>query len=994
MALSAYIAADRRKALARGRELPDRALGAALFADISGFTALTEALEHELGPRDGAEELTLHLNAVYDALITVIERFGGSVIGFSGDAITCWFSASIWYAPRFPQSMLRRACLRAVLAAFDLQQAIRNHHLIQTPSGRTFTLALKVAVAAGSARRFVVGNPAVQRLDVLAGTTVDRLAEAEHQARQGEIVLSQEVCEILGSALDISEWRDGETTAERFAVVRAPQHTSTNERLPRIGIPLQRSSQPEVPINDRSWLLPAVRARLSEGQVDLPTEIRVVVALFLRFNSPDYDGDDNAGAKLDSYVRWVQEVLLRYGGTLMQLTIGDKGSYLYATFGAPVTYENDVERALRAALALAAPPDSLAWAGAARIGIDSGTTRAGTYGGHTRMTYGVMGDTVNVAARLMMQARAGQILVSQAAQRHGTGLFAWEPLPPLKLKGKTSALLVFHLLGSHDLIEPGFYGDAFVGRETSIDMLLAAAQPMLEGRFAGICYVDGEAGIGKSRLVYEFRQCLRQASVQWLYCPTEQILGGPLHPFSYFLRSYFEQANNQGEQENQTHFDAVLGHLAATLAERRADAGPIVDELWRTRSFLGALVGLYESGSLYEQLDPKLRFDNTLYAIANLLRAASMCAPLVIELEDGHWLDHGSRELVALLCRELSEAPVLIVCSARPDDAGSPFRLALPPDTPERTVVVQALSPDMCRVMAAQVLKSQIGDELAAFLYEQTAGNPFFLEQLILDLRERGALAHFDQAGQHENEFVRGMAEPFFGRPTPLVGLPNGINAVLVARLDRLGDSVRDVVQMASVLGREWSLPILSAMRQDDDDVYAKVRQAEAGQIWNELTEVRFLFRHVLLRDAAYTMQARTRLRELHRRAAAAIEQEHGEDLQRQAALLAYHYQQAEDHGRELQYVRMAGEWAVGQFANADAVGFFSRALELVQPKDIDTRYELLLAREHVYHLQGERTAQARDIAELAELAKQLHSSAREAQVLLRQANYAEAIGD
>jgi predicted ATPase/class 3 adenylate cyclase len=992
MAYTAYIATDRLRALARGRELPDRTLGAALFADISGFTALTEALEHELGPRDGAEELTLHLNAVYDALIDVVHRLGGSVIGFSGDAITCWFDASAHGQPRDPESNLRRACMRAVQAALGLQRAIQAMERIQTPSGRTFTLALKIAVAAGPARRFVVGRPDIQRLDVLAGATVDRLAAAEHQARQGEIILSHEVCDALGAALEIAEWRDDDTAAERFAVVRALHGAPTHERQPR-NTPW-RPSQPEPPLDYRSWLLPAVYARLSEGRGDLPTEIRSVVALFLRFSSPDYDGDDGAGAKLDSYVGWVQEVLGRYGGVLMQLTIGDKGSYLYATFGAPVTYENDAERALRAALALVIPPENLAWAGAARIGIGSGTMRTGTYGGRTRLTYGVMGDAANVAARLMMQAGPGQIFVSQTAQRHGAGSFAWESLPPLMLKGKTAPLPAFRLAGTHDLIEPDFYSGAFVGREASIDALMSAVRPIFEGRFAGICYVDGEAGIGKSRLVYEFRQGLSHQQVQWLYCPTEQILGGPLHPFSYFLRGYFEQATHHGEAENQARFEAVLERLAATLAEPGLQAESVVAELQRTRSFLAALVGLSAPGSLYEQLDPKLRFENTLYAIANLLRAASLCAPLVIELEDGHWLDHGSRELVALLSRELSEAPVLIVCSARPDDTGRPFRLALAPGTPERAIDLQALAPATCRALAAQLLKDEIGDEIAASLYEQTAGNPFFLEQVALDLRERGALAPLQQAGQHWNEAMRGAPDTFTMRPAALVGLPNGINAVLVARLDRLGDSVRDVVQMASVLGREWSLPILSAMRRDDADVYGKVRQAEFGQIWKELTEVRYLFRHVLLRDAAYAMQARTRLRELHRRAAAAIEHEHGKDLQRQAAILAYHYQQAEDRERELRYARLAGEWAVEQFANADAVGFFSRALALAPRDDLAARYELLLAREYVYHLQGERTAQMRDISELTELAEQLRSPAREAQVLLRQANYAETIGD
>src|SRR3954469_11678180 len=172
----AYIASDRRHAIAEGRELPEHARGAALFADISGFTQLTEALAAELGGHRASEELTAHLNRIFHALIAEVHAYGGSVIYFSGDAITCWFDGD--------------EGLRAVAAAFAMQDALAREGRIATRAS-TVSLGMKVAVAAGSARRFLVGDPDVQLLDALAGGVIDRLATAEQHAGQGEVIVDR-----------------------------------------------------------------------------------------------------------------------------------------------------------------------------------------------------------------------------------------------------------------------------------------------------------------------------------------------------------------------------------------------------------------------------------------------------------------------------------------------------------------------------------------------------------------------------------------------------------------------------------------------------------------------------------------------------------------------------------------------------------------------------------------------------------------------------------
>ena len=216
---------------------------------------------------------------------------------------------------------------------------------VTTPSGLTFPLDIKVAVAAGPARRFRVGDPQIQYWDVLAGTTLDRLAAAEHEAKRGEVVVSAEVAIRSIDDMQIGEWREGEEPGWRFAVV-----SGLNRKVEEHSWPIL----PEDALSEemvRPWILPATYERVISGQDKFQAELRPAVALFLRFGGIDYDRDEEAGEKLDAYVRWVQGTIAHYDGSLLQLTIGDKGSYLYIAFGAPVAHEDDAARAILAALA-------------------------------------------------------------------------------------------------------------------------------------------------------------------------------------------------------------------------------------------------------------------------------------------------------------------------------------------------------------------------------------------------------------------------------------------------------------------------------------------------------------------------------------------------------------------------------------------------------------------------------------------------------------------
>ena len=256
----------------------------------------------------------------------------------------------------------------------------------------------------------------------------------------------------------------------------------------------------------KPWILPVVWRRESTGQGLFLTELRPTTALFVRFMGIDYDHDAQAKEKLDTIVSQAQRILERHGGILLELTIGDKGSYLYASFGASHVHEDDAHRAVRVSLELRQLFSDFAFLNSIQFGLSSGTMRVGAYGGTTRKQFGALGDDVNLAARLMMTAAPGEVLISGRVRKAIAEEFVVEARPPMAMKGKAEPLPVFAVLGMQQhrairLQEPT-YALPMVGREREKALLAEKLASVLQGQ-GQVIGVTAEAGMGKSRLVAE-----------------------------------------------------------------------------------------------------------------------------------------------------------------------------------------------------------------------------------------------------------------------------------------------------------------------------------------------------------------------------------------------------------------------------------------------------------------------------------------------------------
>ncbi len=908
---SAYIPIDRRQAMLRGETLPERMTGAALFADISGFTPLTEALERELGPKRGAEELTVHLNSVYDALIAEVHRYGGSVISFSGDAITCWFDGDDGR--------------RATAAGLAMQAAMQQFAEVRTRSGRIISLAVKVAVAAGSVRRFLTGDAEYMLADAMAGRTLERLAAAEHLAERGETVLDPAAAAALEPYLTVAAWRIDDESGERYAAI-----SGLSMAVPETPWP----TMPDEEFTDEqrsAWLLPPIYRRLADGQGMFLAELRPAVAVFVRFAGINYDNDDDAPRKLDQFVRGISHILLRYDGSLIQLTIGDKGSYLFVAFGAPAAHEDDAIRAGSAALDIQTLAGELGYLEAPQIGISIGRMRTGAYGSATRRTYGVLGDNVNLAARLMSAAAPGQILVSDGVRAATGDQFAWERLDNIRVKGKSEPVALSRLLRVRRrrkarLHEPR-YALPMVGRGEELGRFGQLVERALAGN-GQVVGLTAEAGMGKSRLAAEFISLAASRGVA----------------------VYAGECSSYGTTSSylvwQGVWRGIFGLDPADTAEQQAQ--DVADALRRVDPALVGRLPLLQNvlnlsipdNDLTASLDARTRKTALESLLLVYLEAQARLRPLLIVLDDLHWVDPLSADLVREVGRAISGLPVLLLLIYRPASTAALMGCEYVPGIAQLPYFSEFTLREFTAAESEQLiaLKLQqffgdgqtgerpVGQGSVAAIAEKAAGNPFYIEEILNYLRDRNI-------DPHDADALAG------------VDLPSSIYSLILSRIDQLQERQQITMRVASVIGRlfpasmVWGVyPELGRLQEvrNDLDLLSELELTPLDMPDPELT---YLFKHVLTQEIAYESLLYATRAQLHEQIGLYIERTYPKQLDRYLPLLAHHFEHSENEEKKRHYLVQAGIAAQNDFSNTVALSYYNKALPLLPEPEQATIY-------------------------------------------------------
>lgn len=908
-----------------------------MFADMSGFSAMTDELMTH--GQHGAEVLAVVLRKAFGPMIQSVYEQGGFIATQAGDAFTALFPVT---------GSLQEAAQKALTAAADIQQHIQSQARPVTPYGE-FQIAVKIGLSLGQAAWGILESAdSKQAVCYFKGSAIDESARAEQFARREQVILSPSFYEAAREFVQVENMEGHFRLVEYTGKPAEPQPVE----LPAFDLELASRFFPKDLLTQR-----------------FAGEFRQVVGLFVGL--PEVEQE----AKLERIMQSVFELQKRYSG-LVKLYFGDKGPHILVIWGAPVAYENDVERALSFILDLRTRAKTQLHAG-----ITYRIAHAGCIGSALSEEYATFGRGVNLAARFMTSAPEGEIWVDEFAARRARANFDFEYIEARNFKGFSQPQKVFSLLGRKPAREIEYIGQ-MVGRESEIQQLQGFIQPIFEGQTAGLMLVFGEAGIGKSRLVYQFLAQIPAERAAWFLAQTDQLLRESLNPFRYWLRHYFGLSDQAGEERNKRNFDSKLDELIETLP------GPeLAETLERTRSCLGALFGLRWPASLYEQLDAEARYQNTLIGLTALLQAESLRQPVILFIEDIQWLDDDAagylpRLLRALTADENVHYPVALIATSRYEG------LKLPLDAlPHHKIDLERLDRESLAALAQFHLGGAASKTLLDILESRAEGNPFFAEQILRYAQEEHLLT--EQEGQWS-----------FTQAENLLTLPVNVNALLIARLDQLVQDVRETVQTAAILGREFEIRVLAhllelqELRPADLDLTGTISAAENEAIWAALSEIRYIFRHALMWDAAYNMQLHARRQALHAVVVEALENLYANDLSSHYGELAYHAERALLPEKARGYLFKAADAAKSAYQNSQADDFYTRALKMTPPNDLVGQYDLLMARLEIYHNQGRLEECQRDLQLLDELVRKIGDPGRVLEVLSRKIETVYAMGE
>jgi len=636
---------------------------------------------------------------------------------------------------------------------------------------------------------------------------------------------------------------------------------------------------------------------------------------------------------INRYLGVLIEQVYKYEGIIDKFT----GDGIMAIFGAPIAHENDAERAVRATIEMQNELRHLnvEMAGETgkvrvRLGLHYGAVIFGQVGINlddavSVMDYTAIGDIVNIASRLEEAAEPGSTLVSQAIYERTQALIEYEPVPPLTLKGVGEPVPAYCVVGLK--ARPGRVRGLegrqtlLIGREKEMDIVSRAAQNLRPGGPGRILLVIGEGGIGKSRLTAELKKKVSASDVAILEGSSLSYRRSVSYwTFRELLHSYFDfQADDTYTERQQK----IRQRLAA-LGDDLQDAAPLLELV------LSIKTADTEVARRLQQLEAEQLRQQTFVAIRDLFLAEAKRRPLMLILEDLHWADRLTLELVKFLMDIAPQVPLLLYCISRPLEGGSAELLAEYAQSrfPEfyTAVTLQPLSAAQSNELLNALLAiPSLPAALHTIISERAEGNPFFLEETIRMLIGEGII---HQVGRHW--------ELAPGAQFAQLDVPDTLQGLVLARSDRLPEKQRELLQSASVIGFRFSLRLLSAVTPQSDleeqlgILKARdfiIRQADG-------TDPTYTFRHVITSETIYRSILRQRRSVIHGQVAQAIERLYRDRLDEQVEALATHYARSHCQDRALYYLIRAGQKTARSFANTEALSYYEQALNLLEQVD------------------------------------------------------------
>jgi len=631
----------------------------------------------------------------------------------------------------------------------------------------------------------------------------------------------------------------------------------------------------------------------------------------------------------------------RYEGTVNELT----GDGILALFGAPITLEDAPLRATRSALSIQREISRVANNEdiplQMRIGIHTGMVVVGTLGNDLRVDFKAVGETVNTAARLEQLAQPSSVLISDSTYRLIEGFFRFEALGERVVKGKSKPLSVYRVLGSgksrsrfEARAERGV--TQLVGREREIDILWDCFERVKGGKGQAISIVS-EAGMGKSRLLYEFRKLLANEDVTFLEgCCVSYGQNIPYLPIIDLLKDSFRIESDEDPEV-----------ISDKVKRGWEEIYPNSDKSYETDiPYLLDLLSVKNGLEAFNDIDPENKRRKTFEIIKNLCLGGAQSKPLIIAFEDLHWIDKTSEESIINLVEHIPGAMVLLIFTFRSN--------YLPPwgsKTYYSQITLNRLSNrESMDMIQAFLDANEIDKGLSSLILERTEGVPLFIEELTRVLRESNSVIK-------TNEYLSLASDIIESR------IPETLHDLLMSRVDRLLEGAKEVLRIGSVIEREFSWTLLKEVSKLTElELTSRLSHLKEAEIIFErglFPQVNYVFQHALMQEAVYNSLMEKTRKSYHLSIAKTIENIYADHLEEYSPLLALHYTRGGDHEKGYVYHRKAGNFAARSYANQEALEHLRQASRLLDKLDpgmklIEKRVDTTLKLAEVMETLGE----------------------------------------
>lgn len=843
--------------------------GCSMFLDLSGFTSVTDKLMRE--DKEGIEVMGNFLSQIFESIVASIHGRGGFVSSFEGDALIAIFPGEESFAG-------------ALSCSDEINGFFSNKSVFKTKYGNFF-VSIKTGISYGDIEYFITGNEK-RMVYTFSGDAIKKSIKC------------QKNCDLT------------ETVIDAVLNIKSFGFAKTRSLSPGLFV-LEKilfSNSPQTPVPLRTKESDHVFTHPNLVNYELLGEFRRVSPVFISIGEMPFESRKRV-------IESIIERSIEFGGYLNKVTYNDKGLTSLVIFGAPVSFDNNLERACDFSLRIKQAHGDLV-----KIGLSHGIVYSGFVGGSARCEYTVLGNVVNLASRLMTRALPGEILASKDLLNAIEPFFEIGDFSTERLKGFEKEKTIFKIFSRKTGISKT--DSDFIGREFEINFLLEKFNIILSGSFPGLIYVYGEAGIGKSKLLREFQQRLKRSARTFVFTQ-DPILKKSMDPIRTGLKIFFNILDESDSSQRVYQFENKFEELVSTGMFSGKDlTASSSNESPRLKIVLGYFLGFYSDHPYFSGIEKNKIPDLIDLCLRDFFRAFSLFTPTVMVFEDFSDYDEDTLNFMKTFLINIQLYPLMIVLTSRINDDESKSRIKTDSEIQSDEILLSEIPPEQTTELINNLLEGECDNSVHSFIFRRTKGNPFFVEQYCLFLSENGYI--MKSGGIFRLE--RGTDE-----------IPLKINDVIISRIDRLTDEIKSTVKISSVLGMEFEIGILKELinlftmntgSDNPENIDGQIKKTSESKVWSRLSDLVYIFSHTLLRDSIYQMQLKENLRTLHKLSGDVISKAKSGNPS-YFPEIAHHYEMAELPELAIEYYKKSAEDSLEKYYLDKAWEYLKRALRM-----------------------------------------------------------------